>query len=124
MNNKKLGTAFEREFVELLASCGFWVHFFTPNAQGSQPCDCIAVKNGKAYLIDCKTNAKKTFYYDRLEYNQVFAFDRWQKCGNSNRYIAVKYDNKVYMITFEKLASEGKVELNDGLLFEKQFSNY
>ena len=39
MNNKKLGTEFEREAVTLLSQKGYWVHFITPDSRGSQPFD-------------------------------------------------------------------------------------
>ena len=49
-SNKKLGNLFEREFCEILAQHGFWVHNLTQNANG-QPADIIAVRNGQAYLV-------------------------------------------------------------------------
>ena len=67
MNNKRLGTAFEREFCELLAARGFWVHFMSPSASGAQPCDIIACRNNTPYLFDCKTCEKDTFLISRLE---------------------------------------------------------
>ena len=52
-SNKQAGNAFERSFCEMLFSKGFWVHNFAQNRDG-QPADVIAVRNGIAYLIDCK----------------------------------------------------------------------
>ena len=49
MNNKIIGTAFEKEMCELLANRGYWVHFITPDNRGAQPFDIIAVKDGKAF---------------------------------------------------------------------------
>lgn len=120
MNNKQLGTKFEQEFCEFLSQHGFWVHFCTPSPNGSQPCDVIAAKNGKPYLIDCKTSAQKTFRLNRMEDNQILAFYKWSKCGNSNRFVAVKYNDNVYMIPFELLEKKEKVVLTDEFLFEKQ----
>ena len=37
MNNKKKGTAFEKEMCDLLAIKGYWVHFIAPDARGAQP---------------------------------------------------------------------------------------
>lgn len=124
-SNKKLGTSFEREFCKLLADNGFWVHFCTPSANGSQPCDIIAVKDEKAYLIDCKTCADKKIRLSRLEDNQVNAFEKWIKCGNS-RYsaiVAVKHKDKVYCVPYAYLAVLRGVVLTDEFLFEKLFSN-
>lgn len=123
MNNKQLGTEFENEFCELLSQHGFWVHFCTPSPNGSQPCDVIAAKNGKPYLIDCKTSARKTFNISRMEDNQIFAFYKWAKSGNSNRFVAVKYNDNVYMIPFELLEQKEKVVLTNEFLFEKQIDN-
>lgn len=120
MNNKKLGNEFEREFEQMLRERGFWVHFMSPNSAGAQPCDFIAAKNGKAYLIDCKTCVKKKFPLSRLEENQVNAFVKWLNRGNRNAYVAVKHEGKVYMVDFwymwELLAD---IELTDDLLFER-----
>ena len=53
MSNKKLGNSFESELCEILSMYGFWCHNLAQNSAG-QPADVIAVRNGKAYLIDCK----------------------------------------------------------------------
>lgn len=118
MNNKKLGTAFEREFCELLAARGFWVHFMSPSASGAQPCDIIACRNNVPFLIDCKTLADKTFRINRLEDNQRFAFYKFQKSGNYNCFVAVKYQERVYMLNYELLEKFDKLELTDEFLFE------
>lgn len=120
MNNKKLGSEFEKEFCELLKNHGFWVHFCTPSPNGSQPCDVIAIKNGEAYLIDCKTSIKEKFSVTRLEDNQLLAFEKWGRCGNKNRFIAVKYDNKVYMLPYLLLKEMKRLVLIDEFLFERQ----
>ena len=53
MSNKKLGNSFEAELCEILSQHGFWAHNLAQNAAG-QPADVIAVKDGEAFLIDCK----------------------------------------------------------------------
>lgn len=100
MNNKKIGTQFEQEFCNLLAQHGYWVHFITPDRTGSQPFDVIAVRDGKAYAIDCKTCSKPYFGIDRLEDNQILAFERWLACGNSEPLIAIKHDDEVYICRY------------------------
>ena len=105
MNNKKLGTAFEKEFCNLLASRGWWVHFITPAPNGGQPFDVIAVKGGKAMAFDCKTSSTHIFPLTRLEENQIFAFEKWLACGNEEPQVAVKYNDNIYLIPYRKLKS-------------------
>jgi len=111
VNNKRLGTAFEREFCELMAAKGWWVHFITPAANGGQPFDVIAVKDGTALAIDCKTSAKSRFSIKRLEPNQITAFEKWIKCGNMMPQVAVKYQDNVYLIPYIRLQREESINL-------------
>ena len=111
MNNKQIGTSFEKEFCELLAARGFWVHFMSPSASGAQPCDIIACRNNTPYLFDCKTCEKDTFHISRLEDNQRLAFQRFDKTGNDLAFVAVKHDKKVYLIQFFKLLKLQNVKL-------------
>lgn len=119
MNNKRLGTAFEREFCELLAARGFWVHFMSPSASGAQPCDIIACKNNTPYLFDCKTCEDEIFRISRIEENQKFAFMRFIKSGNKNCFIAVKHKTKIYLIDWKTLEIDEKVRIQNELLFEQ-----
>ena len=112
MNNKRLGTAFEKEFCQILASKGWWVHFITPAPHGGQPFDIIAVKAGEAIAIDCKTCASHLFHLTRLEENQVMAFEKWMACGNSEPKIAVKYNDKIYLIEYRRLREYGRIDLD------------
>ena len=124
MNNKQIGTEWEKEFCELMAKNGFWVHFIEPNKAGAQPFDVIAVKNNKAFAFDCKTCKNPSFGLSRLEDNQKFAFDKWLDCGNIFVYIAVKFDSgEIYIIDYEYLVKYGRfnpknTELSDLLRFE------
>lgn len=112
MNNKKTGTAFERETCEKLNTAGYWVHFITPDqATGKQPFDIIAVKNGEAFAIDCKTSVSKVFRIGRAEENQLLAFDKWLRNGNENAWFLVKFEDKAYVVPFEKIRDEGKLDL-------------
>ena len=90
MSNKKLGNSFEAELCETLSMYGFWVHNMAQNAAG-QPADVIAVKNGKAYLIDCKVcSTTKGFALNRMEDNQDLAMTLWNDCGNGQGWFAMK----------------------------------
>lgn len=113
MNNKKWGTQWEKEFCKLLAAQGFWAHFITPDERGAQPFDVIAVKAGEAYAYDCKTCAADWFSIDRLEDNQVMAFEKWIRCGNNNPNIAVLHNDKIYLVSYARLKAFGRIKLND-----------
>lgn len=117
MNNKKLGTEFEREFCEILAGRGYWVHFISPAPNGGQPFDVVAAKDGKAFAFDCKTSATERFSLTRLEQNQVMAFERWIACGNDEPQIAVKFDNRVYLISYLYLKKMGVINLGKEDIF-------
>lgn len=111
MNNKKLGNEFETQVCEMLASKGYWVHFIVPDIRGAQPFDIIAVKNGVAYAIDCKTCVADTFNISRLEENQIMAFEKWLRCGNENPVIVVEHDDVVVCIDYVTLKKLGKVKI-------------
>lgn len=113
MNNKRLGTEFEREVCAWYADHGYWVHFIAPDARGAQPFDIIAVRNGEAFAIDCKTSIKNRFPFSRLEDNQKLAFEKWRACGNNEPLIAVKYQGTIYMIEYDYLKNRGVVDLTD-----------
>lgn len=94
MSNRTTGNKVEREFCELLASKGFWVHNLAQNSAG-QPADVIAVRNGYSYLIDVKDCAtEKGFELSRIEPNQRSAMQMWEKCNNSPGYFALRYDGQ------------------------------
>ena len=119
MNNKKLGTAFEREVCEILAAEGYWVHFITPDARGAQPFDIIAVKDGRAVAIDCKTCVASRFGISRLEDNQICAFERWMACGNGMPVVWVKHDGKIYRIPYGLIKAEKSIKLREELRYER-----
>lgn len=96
-SNKKLGNLFEKEFCEILGQHGFWVHNLTQNASG-QPADVIAVRNGLAYLIDCKVCTNDKFALSRIEENQCFAMSLWEDCGNPACLFAFKTSEGIYIM--------------------------
>lgn len=118
-NVKKIGNDFEREFCGMLTKDGLWNHFFTPDARGTQPFDVIAVRKGKAYAIDCKTCVANYFTLDRLEDNQVYAFEHWIACGNGVPWIAVKHKDKVYMIPYIDLIQRPSVRIAEYITFDE-----
>lgn len=111
MNNKRRGTAFEKEVVNLLKFQGWWVHFISPDATGAQPFDIIAVKDSMTVAIDCKTSVKKIFNINRLEDNQIYAFEKWMACGNTIPLLFVKFDGQISTVPYTDLKDRKKVNL-------------
>lgn len=104
MSNKKIGNSFEAELCEILSQNGFWAHNLAQNAAG-QPADIIAVKNGTAYLIDCKVCSGKAFNLSRVEENQRLSMCLWSDCFNGDGWFAVKFGENIYMATLGRLLS-------------------
>ncbi len=115
ISNKSLGNAFERELCELLAGAGFWAHNLAQNQSG-QPADIIAVRDGQAYLIDCKVCSKGKFNLRRVEENQDSAMNLWRHCGNNSGLFAIKLDGQIYMMSHQHIQGWRKVRstLNTG----------
>lgn len=107
--NKKHGNEFEREFCQLLSDKGFWV-LNVPQYSAGQPSDVIAVKDGKAYLIDCKVCSRRGFVLSRVEENQKYAMRLWYECGNGVGWFAIKtMSGEIWMMplyTLEMLKSQ------------------
>lgn len=113
MNNKKLGSEFERKVCDILKSAGYWVHFMTPDERGAQPFDVIAVRDGIAYAIECKTLASNQKYFPitRLEDNQIMAFEKWLECGNSMPIVLVSHKGVITPIRYDELKEKKKVRV-------------
>ena len=100
--NRKIGNSFEAEFCEMLFKHGFWCHNMAQNSAG-QPADVIAVKDQRAYLIDCKVCSKNRFPLERVEENQHFAMETWKICGNGDGWFALRVENEVLMLSHDIL---------------------
>lgn len=114
MNNKERGTQFEKRMCRILAEQGWWTHFIEPKMNGAQPFDIIAVKDGVAVAIDCKTSAKETFSISRLEDNQIYAFEKWMACGNNIPQVFIEYRDSVYCVDYTVLKENGRLKLKEG----------
>lgn len=102
MSNCKVGAEFEKSFCKLLSEHGFWVHRISQNVAGQQPADVIAVKNGRAFLIDCKVCIRDVFTFERMEPNQRSAMDLWMRCGNAVPFFALQGSNEdVLMLDYQ-----------------------
>ena len=67
--------------------------------KAGQPADIIAVRNGKAYLIDAKVCSSRGFALRRVEDNQELAMGLWNDRGNGQAWFAMKLPNdEIYMI--------------------------
>ena len=102
MNNKTIGSSFELALCDTLSQHGFWCHPLNANRAG-QPADIIAVKNGKAYLIDAKVCTNSTFPLSRMEENQRLAMELWRDLGNGEGWFALKLGEEVYMFSYRLL---------------------
>lgn len=121
MTNKKLGNDFERDFCMLMQDRDYWV-LNIPQTQSGQPADVIAVKEGKAVLIDCKICTGKTFALSRVEPNQKTAMSYWEALGNGTGWFAIKINRNIYMISLRTL--EALERAGNASLTETQINQY
>ena len=114
MSNKSNGSRFERRIAQILSKNGFWVHLLAQNASG-QPADIIAVKNGKAYLIDCKLCEGNYFDLRRVELNQELSMTKWRECKNGEGLFCISSVSYTHL-----RAHETSLHLVCRLLLEKK----
>lgn len=120
-NNRKTGNSFEVEFSEILFNKGFWVKCLTQD-QAGQPADVIAVRNGRAYLIDCKDCVNDNFPFSRIEGNQHTAMKLWKDSGNGYGLFALRLsDKRIYMIDHELMIA---LSINQASIGEDLISHY
>ena len=108
MNNKSLGSKFEKDFADFLSKKGYWVHYIEGAAHtGAQPCDIVAIRRDSTELYDCKTlnNKNGLFPLSRVEENQRLAFKRFRKCQNvkSTFALAILWNDDVYFVDFDNI---------------------
>ena len=123
MNNKQLGTQFERKVLDYLAAEGWWAHFLSPDKTGAQPFDIIAIKNDKVLALDCKTCADNSFAFSRIEDNQFMAFQSliWKTdayCG-----FVILHDDDIYLLSFTDVLAELKKGNGSVKLTEEHMRN-
>jgi Holliday junction resolvase len=120
MNNKKLGNGFESDLCDLLFESGYWCHNLAQNASG-QPADVIAVKNGRAYLIDCKVCSRGRFPFSRVEENQDLSMKLWEESGNGEGWFALQCAGHIFMITHSTMvtvaAQQSSLSYNDMCMY-------
>ncbi len=124
MSNKKIGNDFEKEFAEILSKDGYWVTLLTPKQHvGSQPCDLIAIKDNTPILVDCKTCKTHIFQLRRIEANQWQAHKKYQECGNCNFVLAIKYNEKIFVIDLDVIDKNKKSIDLDTLTYNWEVTN-
>lgn len=109
-SNRKVGNNFEQDLCEILFGNGFWTHNLAQN-QAGQPADVIAVRNRRAYLIDCKVcSTSKGFSLKRMEDNQDLSMTLWQECGNGEGWFAILLAGQIYMIPHTVIKAYPKLQ--------------
>lgn len=109
-SNRKVGNNFEQDLCEILFENGFWTHNLAQN-QAGQPADVIAVRNRRAYLIDCKVcSTSKGFSLKRMEDNQDLSMTLWQECGNGEGWFAILLAGQIYMIPHTVIKAYSKLQ--------------
>lgn len=104
ISNKKLGSQFEDQVVEILFKNGCWVRKMYPDEAGNQPFDVLGMKRSTHYAYDCKTCCEPSFPLSRVESNQWTAFDQfWKKVDETKVGILAQYDGKIYFLPYEYL---------------------
>ena len=70
------GKATEKFVAKTMKKHGYWATILPKKHDGSQPCDVVAIKKNKAYLIDAKhvREEEVSFPFDRIEPNQEYSF--------------------------------------------------
>lgn len=128
MSNIASGSQFEREFCQLLADNGFWVHRIVQNIGGQQPADIIAIKGRFHALVDCKVvSTQKGFSFDRVEDNQRTAMDTFEARGGEIGWFALKLPSgKIEMLSLwqiDKHESNGRHSINTSELESGKFTS-
>lgn len=100
--NIEVGSRVEHLFCDILYEHGYWTHNFANKTHG-QPCDVIAVKNKKAYIIDCKHCKNDFFKLSRVESNQFWSMSMWYEMGNGYGWFAIYINKEFYMLSFKDI---------------------
>lgn len=116
-SNRSKGNRFEVDFCNTLyRNYGYWVHRVTQNRDG-QPADVIAIRQGKAHLIDCKVCDNNTFHLSRIEPNQETAMLGWEKRAGETAWFALKLkDDSVVMLSYDYLRYCSRRTLNEEVI--------
>lgn len=104
---KKIGNKTEVKLCELLQQNGYWCHLLEYNKNG-QPCDIVALRGNKSFLIDVKHCDTDRFSFNRIEPNQRTCFEYARKeCGVHSVGFAIYFENvnKFYWLPYSLVAN-------------------
>ena len=90
-NNRSLGGSVERMALAELSKMGWWCHLMAQGAQG-QPCDIVALKDGRGMLLDAKRCQGARFPLSRVEPNQRACFLLAESKGNKELGLIVWFE--------------------------------
>ena len=116
-----LGNKTEDGACVLLSSYGWWCHRFERKANGSQPCDIVAMKQGKNWLLDGKHCQKPYLATQRIEANQITCFKMAQEKGIPCGFVC-EHANTLYYIPFEEVDFKKSYQIL-GRKFEDEIRN-
>lgn len=108
-NNKTLGNWYEELTCRMFMDAGYWCHLFAYKANG-QPCDIIAIKGNKVFLVDVKHCETNKFYKSRVEPNQETCFKYAMQCGIKNCGFVIWYNGNAYWLPYNELTDVTNVE--------------
>jgi Holliday junction resolvase len=110
-NPREIGANFELAVMKELSRRLFWAYRIPSTAIG-QPADIIAVRAGRAVLIDCKYCKHDRFVLSRIEGNQETSMDYWEKCRNGSPWFAFGFeDDSIVFVSWQML----KMKLEEGV---------
>lgn len=116
-SNSKKGSETERKVCELLAKKGYWAHRFQRSEGGQQPCDIVALKSNKSYLIDGKHCEKPYLATYRIEPNQRNCFQMASEKGIECLF-ACEYQGEIYAIRWQDVDLNKSMQKWKGTLDE------
>jgi hypothetical protein len=103
---KEIGNRREKEFANRMFNAGWWVHILANNTNG-QPFDIVMTKNNITWFLDVKNVATgDVFTLDRIEENQINAFDMLVRRGTTNCGLAIVFDDNVFYLLEYKMMKD------------------
>lgn len=99
------GKKFEEELCNFFANRHYYVVYNNKGISGSQPFDILIIRDNVCFAIECKNleNKNGIFNIDRIEENQLLAYNRFLECRNHNFILAILWNNNVYFVNFDLL---------------------
>ena len=108
MPNSPKGSRRERELLSFLTSKGFVVHRVAGSGLGEEAiCDLVAVKDGEAQFIECKS--RKKVYYTKQNMDQLNQLIKISNSCKAKPVLAVKLNYKDWKIFDLNRGVPGKV---------------